>query len=84
MERETIFDLISVERDYQDSQWGGREHDAHHTIDNWVAFMLPYLGNAVKGDNWAQNEEKTKTALIKVAALCVATLENLEDMPERL
>jgi hypothetical protein len=84
MYRAEIYNAIDAERDYQDNQWGGFEHDQKHTIDNWVAFMLPYLGWAVKGDNWEEDPEKIKEGLIKVAALCVAALENLDNMPQRL
>ena len=82
-EMEKIFLDIAKERGYQDSRWGGKEHDEKHSIDNWVAFMTPYLGAAVKGDNWKQDKAKTRTALIKVAALCVAALQSLDDMPDR-
>ena len=82
-EMEEIFLDIAKERGYQDSVWGGENHDKHHSIDTWVAFMTPYLGNAVRGNNWKQDKAKTRTALIKVAALCVAALQSLDDMPDR-
>ena len=81
MTKDEITQLILAEREYQDQKWGGFDADRKWSIDNWVAFMLPYVGRAVKGDpsvNWQVPPEQIRIALVKVAALCYAALEHLD------
>lgn len=71
MDRATIFQKIEVEREYQDQKWG-RDFDNLNTPNDWVAYLTLYVGKAVTLP-WDINA--FRTAVLKVAAICVAILE---------
>lgn len=71
MTREDIFAEIERERAYQDKKWG-REFDNKNTPNDWVAYIALYLGKAV---TLPWDRTAFRTAILKVAALCVAILE---------
>lgn len=73
MKRPEIFRAIEDERTYQDEIWG-RDFDQCNTINDWSAFIVNYLGRAVAAEN-VDNPGAQRKALIKVAAICVAALE---------
>ena len=70
-ERQQVLDEISKERDYQKTQWSDK-FDSENTPNDWVSYIVRYAGNAVVGP-W--NPLTFRTALIKVAAICVAAVE---------
>lgn len=69
--RKIIFEAIDHEREYQDGKWG-EEFDSKNTPNDWVAYLVAYLGKAV---TLPWKEETFRLMLVKVAALCVAALE---------
>lgn len=95
MKRADVIALIEKERDYQDGKWGGPEHDGKHHPFDWIVFIQKYLGKAAAGVMRAANhpelirrkawKQHVREMFVKVAALCVAVLENcpqLQDEPE--
>lgn len=73
MKRINIFKAIEDERAYQDKIWG-KDFDQLNTINDWVAFIIQYAGRAVASEN-VNKPGAQREALVKVAALCVAALE---------
>ncbi len=72
-QKEIIADVMA-ERDFQDSKWGGPEHDAAHHPHDWNAFIVHYLGKAM-GAVEASDPAEYSTNMVKVAALSLAALE---------
>lgn len=63
---------VREEREAQDVQWGGPEHDDGHTITDWQRFLherVLRLGDAGVSD---------RDLLIQVAALAVAAVESYD------
>lgn len=71
MTRKDIFDQIEIERAYQDSKWGPN-FDDKNTVNDWVTYMMSYLGKAV---TFPLDINAFRTAILKVATLGVAILE---------
>ena len=71
--RDSIFDDIEVEREYQNEKWGNAFDDAN-TVNDWVAYITRYASNA----SFANSIEDQKIALLKVASLAVAAIEACE------
>lgn len=68
-----IYKEVEAERQKQDEQWGGPEHDDKHDPRDFVQFILyqislTNLGTAV---SWRKR-------FIKIAALAVAAVERLD------
>ncbi len=72
--RARIFEAINAERKYQDGKWGS-SFDALNTLNDWAAFITIYLGRALR---MKLSKAEVRSAMIKVAALCVALLERLD------
>lgn len=72
MSREDIFKQINLERDYQDSKWGGPEHDDEHSIDEWADFIRMRCNELL-----AQGDKDERQLLLEISALGVAALESL-------
>jgi hypothetical protein len=81
--RERIFAQISAEREYQNGRWGN-EFDKKNTPNDWVTYIVCYLGKAV---TLPWNGPQFRSALVKVAALAVAAIEWYDatdgNMPKR-
>lgn len=77
MTRQDIFKSIEDERIYQDTKWG-TEFDHKNTPNDWVAYIAIYLGKAV---TFPMDIEVFRTAILKVASLCVAILEREDYAP---
>lgn len=80
--RKIVLDSVNEERDRQDAFWGGPAHDDAHDERDWCSYIVTYLGMAV---DWANRKEPGDRALekyeenmLKVAALAVASLEQVE------
>ena len=71
MTQEEIFSEIQFERHYQAARWSNEFDDAN-TPNDWVAYMVKYLGEAV---TLPWDRAQFRQALVKVAALCFAALE---------
>jgi hypothetical protein len=72
---EAILGEVKAERTYQNEKFG-QEFDNKNTPNDWVAYIAAYLGKAVSL-NW--DAKQFRTALIKVATLCVAAIENIDN-----
>lgn len=59
---------LCAERRAQDAQWGGREHDATHTIEEWQQYLHDHTARLT-------NDPDPKQRLIKIAALALAAAE---------
>jgi len=79
MDRQDIYAELNMEREYQDSLWGGRNHDKFHEPEAWITYMEHYI-------NLAKQELATKhhdisipvamNNMRKVVALGIACMEN--------
>ena len=89
----SVYDEIREEREEQDAQWGGAEHDDEHTRIDWIRFIAEHLGKALGGRVEVIDEVHWFTAtisgsvgamsefrrqMIRVAALAVAAVESLD------
>lgn len=70
--REQIYYDIDDERLNQDRQWGGTEVDKTRSSDDWFTYIRKQVNSGIL------NKEEAKSRLVKVAALAVAALENLD------
>lgn len=77
-----IFQEIAIERERQDNQWGGPEHDDTRLYFDWFTFIrgqirrytpqskdLPKISDRVKA---------IRSRLVKIAALAVAGIESID------
>lgn len=71
--RDQIYKDISVERDAQDAEHGGPEHDDAHSLNDFVAFIARHAGRAVDAPLAEQRKQ-----MIRVAALAVAVVEKID------
>lgn len=64
----SIYEEIKAERDYQDKKWGTAFDDTN-TTEQWVFYIVGYLGNLYR------NRQPFRVVMLKVAALAVASIE---------
>ena len=76
--RDSIYRQITLERDRQDRQWGGPDHDDHHTPNDWVAYITKHLGKAV---HWPWTPVTFRHQMVVVAAIAVAAIEWVDRAP---
>ena len=69
---EIIFKEIQFERDRQDKQWGGPEHDDRHFIEDWEEFITDFAG----AERGPMNDFRGR--MIRVAALAVAAIQSYD------
>lgn len=65
-----FFREVEKERAYQDEKWGS-DFDAENDRDNWIAYMVSYLGRVFTADS----QEAQQKALVQVATLAAAAHE---------
>ena len=65
---------VQKERLYQKEVWG-EEFDKRNTPNDWLAYIAKYLGQAL---TLPWDAQKFRKALIKVATLCFAAIENID------
>lgn len=70
----TIFEEISLEREYQDQRWG-ELFDDKNTVNDWGSFVSLYLGRAV---SMGATPAEQRKGMLKAASLCVAALETFD------
>lgn len=74
MSRQTIFNEIEREREYQDKKWGGaQQDDTEQSVGDFLRYILEYsqgLGRATSYD--------VRTRMVKTAALAVVLIEKLD------
>lgn len=63
---------ILVERDAQDQQWGGPEHDATHKAIDWHTYRRKFEQRALSVPG------RRRDSLVKIAALALAQIEALD------
>lgn len=85
--RARIFQAIEKERTHQDTLWGV-EFDDKNTPNDWVTYMMYYLGQATAMDRETRrfDGKRFREELLKAATLCVAALEAFDrnnGMPPR-
>ena len=75
----TILLSLEAERKYQEEEWGS-EHDSDHSPVEWSRFIRSYCDKLhdVLGD------KAGAIALVKIAALAIAALEQYEDIPTKI
>ena len=71
--RQNLYVEIENELEYARKQWG-REFDSKNTLNDWVAYIVMYAGDAAKIKTSPSEAEQK---LIKVAGLAISALENL-------
>lgn len=79
MARQDIFNEIDAERVYQTSRWGAvgdaQAFDTANTVNDWAAWLGVYTAKATAMGATVVEQRK---ALLKVAAIAVAALENYD------
>jgi hypothetical protein len=68
-----ILKEIRQERDYQDNKYG-TAFDDKNTLNDWVTYIVNYLGKSA----FSFNKEEQREYMLKAAALAVAALEAYE------
>lgn len=78
MSRNMIWEAIDNEREYQQTKWG--DTDKQNTEYNWAAYIGAYTNRSLIGYPGLDIERrrKFKQDMIKVAALAIAAIENLD------
>lgn len=74
MSRKEILKKVKSERARQDDIWGN-DFDSLNTSNDWVSYITRYAGKAVTNP-WDPN--RFSENMIKVAAIAVAAIEQLE------
>ena len=69
---EEVLEKIRTEREYQNKEWG-KEFDKLHDINDWIAFMIRYLGQASM--EYSDDKEKGIESFTKAVTIGVAALE---------
>ena len=77
-EQVNVFDRILKEREYQTKKYGLLYDDSKWTVEDWTRFIMEYLPNKRNPVPLRHPEYDARTQLIKVAALAVAALEQME------
>lgn len=82
-----ILEQVRVEREAQDSQWGGPTHDEHHNLREWCGFIEDHVKRAKKAaasmrrgplDGIAIHRDDFRKQMIEIAALAVAAVESID------
>lgn len=84
--KDGIFGEVRAEREAQDGQWGGPDHDDAHTRDGdgdaWPDYISAQLKKLAGERTWAvagEGERRvTRARLVKIAALAVAGIESID------
>lgn len=79
----TVFKQIAVERERQDRQWGGHDHDDEHERPHWLNFIDEHKARAKKaisrqtGQREARPDlDEYRKQLVEIAALAIAAIES--------
>lgn len=83
MTQKRILAEVAEERTWQDSRWGGAEHDDRHTPAEWVALLARHLGLAVDDGGETTDPERFRRQMIRLAALAVAAAESFDRLTGR-
>ena len=96
--RPLVMKAIHQERDAQDAQWGGPEHDDEHSYGSWSFYISLQIakGRAECGKNieenpggpygtentQVKNAQAVRARLVKIAALAIAGIESIDRQTE--
>lgn len=83
----SVMDEIQQERQRQDQQWGGPEHDDTHDPLEWVGFIADQqekvaIGAIQRGESYYATPD-CRQRFVKIAALAVAALESMDRKESR-
>ena len=67
---------VSAERNRQDEQWGGAQHDDQHNAVEWVNCINSQLHRLC-------NRAERRDRLVKIAALAIAAIESIDRIDAR-
>jgi hypothetical protein len=72
-----VYADIRAERERQDEQWGGPEHDDEHGPADWLHFIdKQIIAGVFDVELGEQNPGSYRARLVKTAALAVAAIES--------
>ncbi len=80
--RSRVIEEVIAERERQDAEWGGPEHDDEHVVHDWRKYRgkqerkVTRLYEAIPFDASAFGRDGT-AALVKIAALAIAQAESI-------
>jgi hypothetical protein len=69
-EQSKVLADVARERDYQDRQWAGAEHDDAHTDNDWWQYICYQYVHRMRSS--------PRERFIKIAALAVAAVESID------
>lgn len=72
-----VYQDIEDERERQDAQWGGPEHDDQHSYWDWLDY-IERQSVRCQTAGLARNIPEMRARLIKIAALSVAAVQSLD------
>jgi hypothetical protein len=72
-----IFTEVAQERERQDRQWGGPEHDDEHSVLDWAQFIA-------KQFCLVREDANARQRFVKIAALAIAAVESIDRGEERV
>lgn len=75
-----IYDEIRAERERQDAQWGGPDHDDEHGVNDWEGLIGDYIQLALEARMRTGNHDLTgwRTRMLQAAALAVAAIQSTD------
>jgi hypothetical protein len=73
----SIYDEIQAERQQQDEQWGGPDHDDNHMMWDWYGLIVARADRAAQADQDGEYAAYRRR-LIQTAALAVAAVESFD------
>jgi hypothetical protein len=73
--RQDIVDAVKREREYQLMTWC-KEHDKEKVRADWISDIVCYVGRAAY---YKTPDSEYVRSLVKVMALCLASIETLEE-----
>jgi len=87
-----VYAVINGERDYQESAWRTKCHhagvpfidDAEKGLADWLVYIKGYYNDAVTAASHAADYKEALRIVRKLAALCVACMEQLGGWDQRL
>lgn len=70
--RQQVLDIISAERDYQNTRWPSGDQDK--SVAEWIVYLDHLLAKA-KASVYELNRDEAMTMIRNIAAVCVACME---------
>lgn len=75
--RNLVHAQIDEERERQDIEWGGPDHDDRHSYVDWATFIRKQL-DAADVDHLRDDPIATRERFLKIAALAFAAIESID------